>query len=157
MATRLKTYDFTKVSRLTTADKATYPWDDWFDGDIWELKQGDDFDGHPLMMERIIRTRATGKQAKITMRHVPVNGDQWGTIILQRTDVIGPTEAKRRATTEKRAATRAEKGKKDAEVTKARTPRKPSVKKAGAVTKAPPKPVSKQVSKRPSKKVAATV
>src|SRR5262245_12280937 len=107
MATRLKTFDFSQVSKLTIADKASYPWDDWFDGDIWELKQGEDFEGHPLMMERIIRTRATGKKAKITMRHIPENGDPWGTIVLQRTDVLGPAESKRRAATEKRAATRA--------------------------------------------------
>ena len=78
MATKLKTFDFSQPSRLTTSDKATYPWDEWLDGDIWELTSGKDFDGHPLMMERIIRTRATGRHAKINLRHIPMNGEQWG-------------------------------------------------------------------------------
>jgi len=152
MATKLKSFDFTNVSRLTTSDKATYPWDDWFDGDIWQIDQGTDFDGHPLMMERIIRTRATGKNAHVTLRHIPVNGDPWGSIVLQRTDVEGPESAKRRATSEKRAATRAANGKtkpkgaKAAEVSKAKTRPKPEVRNGP--------PVKKVASKIPSKRLA---
>lgn len=107
MATKLPTFDFSTPSALTTADKAVYPWDEWFDGDIWELTEGEDFQGHPLMMERIIRTRATGKRAKVSLRHVALNGEPWGKIVLQRTDITGPNEAKRTAKREKAAATRA--------------------------------------------------
>lgn len=39
MARILKEYDFT--SKRKTVHK--YPWDKWFDGHIWELKQGEDF------------------------------------------------------------------------------------------------------------------
>jgi hypothetical protein len=107
MATKLKDFDWTAPSLLTTADKAVYNWAEWFDGDIWELTAGEDFQGHPLMMERIIRTRATSRQAKIRLRHQPLNEgtEPWGKIIVQRTDVVGPTQAKKDAAREKRAAT----------------------------------------------------
>ena len=52
MATKLRKFDFTAPSTITTAEKPAYPWGDWFDGDIWEIRYGDDFLTHPLMMER---------------------------------------------------------------------------------------------------------
>ena len=147
MSRKLKSYDFTQPSSLTMADKAVYPWDEWFDGDIWELTAGEDFQGHPLMMERIIRTRATGKHARVSLRHIPMNGEPWGKIVLQRTDVQGPEQVKRQSTAQKRAATRA--ANKNGNGSKAP---------AKAVTKlAPAKKVAKAngeriVSKRPAKK-----
>ena len=137
MATKLKSYDFSTPSELTMADKAVYPWEEWFDGDIWEIEYEKDFQGHPLMMERIIRTRATGKHARVRMRHVPVNGQPWGKIVLQRTDITGPEETKRATRKQKSAATRAANAK-----TKA-TP----IKKAAA--KANGKP-SKRLAKQPA-------
>src|SRR5882672_3598278 len=134
MATKLKSYDFSQPSQLTTSEKATYPWDEWFDGDIWQITCGEDFDGHPLMMERIIRTRATGKRARVRLRHLPLNGDQWGAIVLQRVDIVGPNEAKRTASNEKRAATRKAKTQ-SAEVTDIKTKRHPGVRKGPAVKK----------------------
>lgn len=107
MANKIKSFDFDQPSTLTTTDKATYPWDQWFDGDMWEVVWNEDFQTHPLMMERIIRTRATGRGAKVRLRHVPMNGDPWGKIIIQRTDIVGPNEAKANARREKSAATRA--------------------------------------------------
>ena len=153
MATKLKNYTFGPPSRLSTGEKAVYPWDDWFDGDVWQIEQGDDFEGHPLMMERIIRTRATGRKAKVQLRHVARNGDQWGTIVLQRTDVDGPQQTKKRAANEKRAATKAAKanGTKLAEVTPITAAKKPAAKKTASAAKAS---ASKTPSKRPAKKAA---
>lgn len=124
MATKLTEYDFAASSVITTSEKAVYPWTEWLDGDIWQLTEGDDFHTHPLMMERIIRTRATARGAKVTVRHIPllgINGkprknNPFGIIIMQRTDCIGPTEtaangaartAKKAADAEKRAAKKA--------------------------------------------------
>ena len=91
MAERLLTFDFTKPSALTKADKAIYPWDEWLDGDIWKLTEGVDFLTHPLMMERIIRTRATTRRAKVQLRHQPGGGSEsFGVLVLQRTDVPRP-------------------------------------------------------------------
>ena len=109
MAEKLKEFDFQSASKLTTAPKGEYPWDQWFDGDIWLLTVGEDFQGHPLMMERVIRTSATNRQAKVNMRHIALNGDPWGQIVLQRRDIVGPAETKRQARKDKAAATRAAK------------------------------------------------
>ena len=119
MATKLTTFDFSAPSNLTASadEKAAYPWEDWFDGDIWQLTVGEDFDPHPLMMERIIRTRATGRRAKVRVRHQALNGsaaspnDPTGIIVMERTDIEGPTQSKRAAkaaqTRERRAAKKA--------------------------------------------------
>ena len=89
MAERLATYDFTNSSIISNAqDRMTYPWDEWFDGSIWRIEQGLDFKTHPLMMERIIRTRATARKAKIVLRHEPsLRSDPFGYIVFRRTDV----------------------------------------------------------------------
>ena len=64
MARKLSSFDFSQKSTITPPDSSRrYPWDEWLDGDIWELTFGEDFDMHPLMMERIIRTRSTNRKA----------------------------------------------------------------------------------------------
>lgn len=159
MATKLKSFDFTAPSKLTMSDKATYPWDEWLDGDVWQLTSGEDFDGHPLMMERIIRTRATGRHAKINLRHVPMNGEPWGIIVLQRNDIQGPSAAKRAETASKRQATKVANGTTNGtpKPSKAPAPKaavavktdmapRPTVKKPGVV---------KNVSKRPARALSA--
>lgn len=92
MSERLTHYDFSKPSIITASDRMNYPWDEWFDGGIWRIEQGVDFKTHPLMMERIIRTRATARKAKIVLRHEPRPGtqDPFGYIVFQRTDVPHP-------------------------------------------------------------------
>ena len=158
MAEKLKNFNFDQASTLTTTEKAVYPWGDWFDGSIWKLTYGEDFETHPLMMERIIRTRATGRSAKVRLRHQPLNGDQWGVIVLQRTDPNSPVAqvaaaeqkaAKNQARNAKRAATMAAK-KEAAEVKPSTTKTKPAVNKAPAV-----KTVAKTPSKRPQRKLAS--
>lgn len=116
MSEKLKEFDFGSSSPRRTDGSYTYPWDDWFDGDIWKLEQGVDFPGNPLMMERIIRTRATNREAKVKLRHIDsteictkCQQPGPGYIVIQRTDIVGPTEAKKAAAKEKRAATRAAK------------------------------------------------
>lgn len=111
MAEKLKEFDFKSASKLTVSAKGEYPWEEWFDGDVWLLTAGEDFQGHPLMMERVIRTSATNRKAKVNMRHIAMNGDPWGQIVLQRNDVVGPTETKRQERKAKAAATRAAKAK----------------------------------------------
>lgn len=142
MATKLKSFDFTKQSELTVTEKANYPWEQWLDGSIWELTEGEDFTTHPLMMERIIRTRATGRKAQVRMRHVALNGNPWGKIILQRVDDNAPEAIKRRERATKRAATKASK----APAKPAKTVSK-HVKANGR-----PAPAKQAPSKRPAKK-----
>jgi len=142
MATKLRTFDWSKPSVLTSAEDAAYvyPWTTWLDGDIWQLTKGEDFGAHPLMMERIIRTRATGRGAKVQLRHQPLGDDpSFGVIILQRTDIKGPAELKREEQKAKRQAK-----KETAEVEAAQTLEKAGIKPAR----------SKVPAKRPVKKAA---
>lgn len=144
MAERLRQFDFTAQSAITSAEskgRNRYPWTDWFDGDIWKITQGEDFDTSPLMMERIIRTRASNKnhKAKVTLRHLaPLNGDA-PAIVLQRTDIAGPSVLKKAEQAEKRAAKKAE----------AQAAAQETLQRAGI------KPVKKPISKRPAKKAPA--
>jgi len=154
MATKLRTFDFSQPSVITSPnEKAVYPWDEWLDGDIWQLTQGEDFDTHPLMMERIIRTRATARRTKVRLRHQPLdgrrNGDPFGVIILQRTDVKGPAEAKKVEQANKRAAKRAE-----AEKAAAKTLREAGIKPVKAAARNG-NGATKHAKGTPSKKVAA--
>ena len=150
MAVRLRTFDFEKPSEITSTEKIQYPWDEWLDGDIWQLSQGEDFQTHPLMMERIIRTRAVTRGAKVRLRHQPIharngsNSDPFGLLIVQRTDKVGPAEAKKAEAKAKRDAKRSQ-AKAEAEALIAQAGIQPK--------KVTAKKVSKTPSKRPVKKV----
>lgn len=48
-----------------------YPWDQWFDGQIWRLTPGVDFENHPLVIERQIRTRASARKVAVHIQHGP--------------------------------------------------------------------------------------
>ena len=87
MATRLTSFDFSKESKIAAEPRRSYPWDEWFDGSIWQLEWNKDFDNHPLMMERVIRTRATTNRVKVQLRHVGRGGDPFGFIVLQAVSV----------------------------------------------------------------------
>jgi hypothetical protein len=155
MAEKLKTFDFDKTqSELTTSEKAVYPWEDWLDGDVWQLTYGEDFSTHPLMMERIIRTRATGRKAKVRLRHLPHNGDQWGVIVLQRTDVPGPTQRKRDEAAAKRRQKR-EQATVEAEAIVKDIKRPTKTKAVKSVAKKSSAPVSKRPAKRPARQLAS--
>lgn len=88
MAKRLESYDWTRQSKMSPKG-AVYPWADWFDGSIWMIERGVDFFTHPLMMERVIRTKTTAAGGKIVIRHEGQgdDGDGFGIIVFQRTDV----------------------------------------------------------------------
>jgi hypothetical protein len=69
MATILRSYDWSIVSRNNKrARSRSYPWDDWFDGRIWELHPGEDFDGPTTSLERVIRTSANRRDIKVRIR-----------------------------------------------------------------------------------------
>lgn len=165
MAERLRSFDFTAQSAITAAEskgRNRYPWNDWFDGDIWKITQGTDFDTSPLMMERIIRTRASNKnhKAKVTLRHIPaLNGDS-ASIVLQRTDIPGPAEAKKAEQRERRQAKKMA-AEADAQQTLAKAGITPTPKAVNgakkAVSKRPAKKAPAAASKRTPRKVPATV
>jgi hypothetical protein len=146
MAERLRSFDFTAQSAITSAEskgRNRYPWDEWFDGDIWKLTQGEDFDTSPLMMERIIRTRASSKtqRAKVTLRHLPELDGKPPSIVLQRTDIEGPSARKKAE----------QKARRDAKKVAAEEDARKTLAAAGIA----PHVNGKAVSKRPAKKAPA--
>lgn len=69
MATVLKSYDWTYVSRNSPSPRSrSYPWNEWFDGRIWQLEPETDFDGPPVSLERVIRTSANRRGIKVRVR-----------------------------------------------------------------------------------------
>ena len=90
MAERLPLYDFKQSSHITKTDRRNYPWNEWFDGSIWRITWGVDFDTHPLMMERVIRTRATSRKIKLSIRHEGDDSNPFQHIVLQRHAVQVP-------------------------------------------------------------------
>ena len=69
MARVLRTFDWSRVSRYNEAPRRrTYPWDDWFDGRIWQLVEGEDFDGPSTSMEKVVRSTAYAKGLKVRAR-----------------------------------------------------------------------------------------
>jgi hypothetical protein len=158
MATKLRSYDWTKPSKLTQGDKATHPWHEWFDSTPTRLSFGEDFQNDPLMMERIIRTRATGKGVKVKIRHEPitVNGrddddltevKRWlahfgmGLIVLQSWTTTDPAKARAKKATKRPAAKTTKKAPaKKAPAKRAATrPTRKSTAVKHAVTKRPPR------------------
>jgi hypothetical protein len=69
MATRLPTYDFTVRKPRKTRSTKSYPWGLWLDGSIWQITRGEDFEPEPLMMERVLRTRAAVLHQALKLRH----------------------------------------------------------------------------------------
>ena len=42
-----------------------YPWADWLDGEIWELKSGEDFDGKPTNFRSVALAQARNRGGKV--------------------------------------------------------------------------------------------
>jgi hypothetical protein len=80
-----------KVDEFPDApSQARYPWDEWLDGDVWELIAGEDFNGKPESLRsvadvqarkrggriqaRLIRSRETGQPDRIYLRFVRDKG-----------------------------------------------------------------------------------
>lgn len=86
MSTILKSYDWSYVSKNNKkARSRLYPWDDWFDGRIWQLEQKVDFDGPATSLERVIRTSANRRGLKVRIRIEPNN-----IIVVQRHEEEDP-------------------------------------------------------------------
>lgn len=64
MAERLKQSEYAKVP---PGRPPNYPWALWFNGEIWRIKQGVDFDVKMNSMEVSIRRTAARYQKKITV------------------------------------------------------------------------------------------
>ncbi len=54
-----------------------YPWEEWFDGSVWAIKRGEDFDVSVATFRSMAYTTASRRHLKLTSR---VDGD---TVLLQ--------------------------------------------------------------------------
>jgi hypothetical protein len=43
-----------------------YPWGDWLDGQIWELKSGEDFDGKPTNFRSVALAQARNRGGRVS-------------------------------------------------------------------------------------------
>jgi hypothetical protein len=49
-------------------DQSVYPWDEWFDGSVWELVQGEDFVGQPSTFRASAIAQASRRDGKVRTR-----------------------------------------------------------------------------------------
>lgn len=63
MAKVLKSFDF----KTGVASASKYPWNEWLDGRIWEITQGEDYSIKPISMAQNVwkAARDNGKASKI--------------------------------------------------------------------------------------------
>ena len=61
MARRVKA--FPELARPTK-----YPWGDWLDGEVWELKSGEDFDGKPANFRSVALAQARNRGGRVRTR-----------------------------------------------------------------------------------------
>lgn len=47
-----------------------YPWDEWFDGSVWELIPGEDFKGKPATFRASAVAQAARRDGKVRTRKV---------------------------------------------------------------------------------------
>jgi hypothetical protein len=55
-------------------DSSRYPWEEWLDGDVWELAQGEDFKGKSNAFRSNARSRAKKRGGKIRARILKEDG-----------------------------------------------------------------------------------
>lgn len=67
MAKKLKSFNF---ENGTSSRKSKYAWDEWFDGDIWQLEQGKDFKIKPASFRISLGTNAKKRGLKLRISQV---------------------------------------------------------------------------------------
>lgn len=53
-----------------------YPWDDWLDGDVWELVPGDDFKGKPATFRASAVAQAARRDGKVRTQRIERDGEE---------------------------------------------------------------------------------
>mgnify|MGYP001463282124 CR=1 FL=1 len=62
--------------------KEEYPYDDWFDGQVWELTEGEDYKSDTRYFKTRIRAAATRRGIKVTVAHT-FDSDGKGRIVVK--------------------------------------------------------------------------
>lgn len=84
-------FEDTSQDTPRTGRTRKYPWDLWFDGQIWKITSGVDFQITPSMMERVIRTRASRWHKAARVQHV-TDATGRGCLLFQALDRDGGPE-----------------------------------------------------------------
>jgi hypothetical protein len=50
--------------------QSNYPWDEWFDGSVWELMPGEDFKGRPVTFRSSAIAQATRRNGTVRIRKI---------------------------------------------------------------------------------------
>jgi hypothetical protein len=53
-----------------------YPWDEWLDGDVWELVPGDDFKGKPATFRASAVAQAARRDGKVRTQKIHAEGGE---------------------------------------------------------------------------------
>lgn len=69
MATRV-----TEFPALSRARKSIYPWDEWTDGSIWQVKEGEDFTSNLKTFVQGCYAHAKRHGIKVEVRTIPDQG-----------------------------------------------------------------------------------
>src|SRR6188472_2551521 len=60
-----------RIDRFPDAPvQSNYPWDEWFDGSVWELTPGEDFKGKPATFRASAVAQAERREGKVRTRKV---------------------------------------------------------------------------------------
>jgi hypothetical protein len=51
-----------------------YPWDEWFDGSVWELVPGEDFKGRPTTFRSSAMAQAARREGNVRIRKISKEG-----------------------------------------------------------------------------------
>ena len=73
-----------KLDTFPTAAGSRYPWDEWLDGNVWELVHGDDFTAKPSTFRSIASGQAKKRGGKMRTRSVEADGRPAVVIQFQR-------------------------------------------------------------------------
>lgn len=57
-----------KLDQFPLSKAAKYPWDEYMDGNVWELTRGEDFDCSVTSMQGAARTQANRRRGTVRMR-----------------------------------------------------------------------------------------
>jgi len=67
----------TKIGQFPDAPpQNVYPWDDWLDGDVWELVPGDDFMGKPATFRASAVAQAARRDGKVRTQRIERDGEE---------------------------------------------------------------------------------
>ena len=53
-----------------------YPWDEWLDGDVWELVPGEDFKGKPATFRASAVAQAARRDGKVRTQRIERDGEE---------------------------------------------------------------------------------